>query len=405
VQTRNTERRKGHSGKRCVSIAEKRKVRALVPRLIDWFNTNARDLPWRRTLDPYAIWISEIMLQQTQVKTVLPYWDRWMKALPDVRALAGARRDRVLKLWEGLGYYSRARNLQKAARVIVAEHDGQFPQTLDELIALPGIGRYTAGAISSIAYNQPTPILDGNVIRVLTRVFGIGSDPREKAPNTLLWQLADALARRAASIHPVRFLNHFDVSGPCSLLNQALMELGALLCTPKQPQCVRCPVRPLCFACEADRVAQFPNLGARTKSTARRFVVFAIEHKGRWLVRQRPFNVVNAHLWEFPNTEVSADATPVEAARKVFGIIPCDLQPLATIKHSITRYRMTLEAFSVSLDSQLPLVESAGRWLTLPKLNSLAFTSAHRRILNRLRSKPTSRPHPAMPLSRVSSHA
>src|SRR6185295_12399866 len=172
---------------------EERTARALVPRLLAWYRQNARELPWRRTLDPYAIWISEIMLQQTQVKTVIPFWERWMRELPGVRALAEAKPDTVLKLWEGLGYYTRARNLQKAAQQIVAGRHGRFPERFDDILALPGVGRYTAGAIASIAFNQPRPILDGNVIRVLTRLFGIGDDPREKRANQRLWRLAEAL--------------------------------------------------------------------------------------------------------------------------------------------------------------------------------------------------------------------
>src|SRR5256712_12257328 len=187
--------------------------------LLQWFAQNARDLPWRRTRDPYAIWISEIMLQQTQVKTVIPYWQRWMRRLPDVRALARARPDAVLKLWEGLGYYLRARNLHQAARTIVDQHGGRFPEKFDEWVALPGIGRYTAGAICSIAFNQPTPVLDGNVMRVLARVFGIAGNPRAKEASAKLWNLAEALVREAAKRQRRDEQN-------CSHLNQALMELG-----------------------------------------------------------------------------------------------------------------------------------------------------------------------------------
>src|SRR5437764_10145580 len=189
---------------------------ALIRPLLAWFRQHARDLPWRRTRDPYAIWISEIMLQQTQVKTVVPYWRRWMRKLPGLRALARARPDTVLKLWEGLGYYSRARNLQTAAQRIVEKHAGRFPQRFDQVLALPGIGRYTAGAICSIAFNQPTPVLDGNVIRVLTRVFGIAENPREKKTNAELWNLATQLVVCAA-----RNVKH---ASPCSHLNQSLME-------------------------------------------------------------------------------------------------------------------------------------------------------------------------------------
>src|SRR5215471_4831488 len=169
-------------------------------RLLAWFAVNARDLPWRRTRDPYAVWVSEIMLQQTQVKTVLPYWERWMNALPDIEALARAPLERLNKLWEGLGYYHRVRNMQAAARLIQTKHSGKFPDQLEDLLELPGIGRYTAGAICSIAFNQPQPVLDGNVIRVLTRLFGIDGDPRKPHTNAKLWSLATELAQEAQKL-------------------------------------------------------------------------------------------------------------------------------------------------------------------------------------------------------------
>src|SRR2546422_1098441 len=181
----------------------------LVDALLPWFAANARDLPWRRTRDPYAIWVSEIMLQQTQVKAVVPFWQRWMRALPSIEAVASARPGRIHKLWEGLGYYTRVRNLQKAAQAIVERHGGEFPQTFDEVLALPGIGRYTAGAICSIAFNQPRPILDGNTIRVLTRLFAIGGNPREATVNARLWRIAGQLVMAAANGHRSRTLSRY----------------------------------------------------------------------------------------------------------------------------------------------------------------------------------------------------
>jgi endonuclease III len=177
-----------------------RKPEVLAMRLISWFTRSARDLPWRRTADPYAIWVSEVMLQQTQVRTVIPYWERWMTAFPTIAALAEADSDRVLKHWEGLGYYSRARNLQAAAREILRCHRGTIPATYEEVLNLPGVGEYTAGAICSIAFNQPTPVLDGNVVRVLTRLFAIGGDPKSQPTRGRLKGIAQRFAHAAASL-------------------------------------------------------------------------------------------------------------------------------------------------------------------------------------------------------------
>ncbi len=359
--------------------------------LIEWFTRHARELPWRRTLDPYAIWISEIMLQQTQVKTVVPYWTRWMSELPTAKALAEAGPDRVLKLWEGLGYYTRARNLQKAAQRIVEFHRGKFPENFDDILALPGVGRYTAGAIASIAFNQPAPILDGNVIRVLTRLFGIAENPREKATNARLWRLAESLVRQAAGRggeRPVRGSRRkCAAAGRCSVLNQSLMELGALVCTPRHPDCQSCPAQAQCVARQRGQVEALPNLGQRVATTARRFVAFVVESQGRFLVRQRPAGVINAGLWEFPNVEV--DALAVDAASLLRRCLACrtkGLLPLGTVKHSITRYRISLEVFHTHLRARGSGAQGeAGRWLSLEHLSGLAFASAHRKIINRLR--------------------
>lgn len=366
----------------------------LVARLLTWFATNARDLPWRRTRDPYAIWVSEIMLQQTQVKTVIPYWERWMRELPTIQATAKASPAKLHKLWEGLGYYTRVRNLQKAAQEIIAQHGGKFPESFDDILALPGIGLYTAGAISSIAFNQPHPILDGNVIRVLTRIFGIATNPREKQTNARLWQLAEELVRHASRVT--------HRASPCSQLNQSLMELGALICTPRSPNCPACPGSRLCVARKKGLQDQLPNLRKRETATARRFIAFVVERDGKFLVRQRPAGVVNAHLWEFPNEEIGARACdPQQVAAKLFGLRTKEAQPYCTIKHSITRYRITLEAWRAELDSfnGAPVSDPArsktatrnapgrrpalqGKWHTLAHLHQLAFTSAHRKILH-----------------------
>jgi len=454
-------------------LNSKSKNQKLVTLLLNWFATNARDLPWRRTRDPYAIWVSEIMLQQTQVKTVIPYWERWMRELPTIESLANASADKIHKLWEGLGYYTRVRNMQKAAQQIVASsrsrrHEEaettknanssalsprrlqvyQFPQTFDAVLALPGIGRYTAGAICSIAFNQPTPILDGNVIRVLTRIYGINSDPREKQTNAQLWQLAAELVKTAsetktnASRKPrpkslplpgeragVRAVVKTKTPNACSHLNQSLMELGALICTPRSPNCSTCPVQKLCVARKENLQEQLPNLGKRQVAIERRFVAFVIERDSKFLVRQRPAGVVNAHLWEFPNIEVEAHLsssrklkthgkqlnnrnstntqtlhfTEPRSKAKELGLKLAAAKPFATIKHSITRYRITLEAWhakpaaingatvsaparSRSAGKSTPDQKSVflGEWRTLKQLHQLAFTSAHKKILTQL---------------------
>ena len=342
----------------------------IVQRLVVWFGRNARDLPWRRTRDPYAIWVSEVMLQQTQVKTVLPYWGRWMRELPGIAAVAKAKPEKLHKLWEGLGYYTRVRNLQRAARMLVDHHGGAFPEKFAAVLALPGIGRYTAGAICSIAFNQPKPILDGNVIRVLTRLFGIAGNPRQKQTNARLWRLAEQLVIE---------------SGKARKFNQALMELGALICTPRQPQCGICPVAKHCVAYQEDRVGELPSVGRRRAAVARRFAAFVAQEGGRYLVRERPPGVVNAHLWEFPNLELTRGNGGLrKAARRLLGIQAGSLDPFCTIKHSITRYRITLDAFRVAGTQISRIRPGVGQWVAQGRLRQLAFASAHKKILQRL---------------------
>jgi A/G-specific adenine glycosylase len=386
------------------------KIAQLVLLLLDWFAQNARDLPWRRTRDPYAIWVSEIMLQQTQVKTVMPYWERWMQQLPTIESLAEASSEKIHKLWEGLGYYTRVRNMQKAAQQILsdrraefheAQNDGdslssslrvpriQFPERFEDVLALPGIGRYTAGAICSIAFDQPTPILDGNVIRVLTRVFGIKENPREKETNAKLWIRAEDLV--ACASNQSAFGNRQYPA--CSHLNQSLMELGALVCTPRDPKCQLCPISKHCFAFQNQRIDEFPNLDKRPTATMRRFAAFVVEKRGKFLVRQRPTGVVNAHLWEFPNVELNgAPSEPTAAAREALGFVPKGVKPLCTIKHTITRYRITVEAFTATGQSCRSAPSSRNTrsardgvstcWLPLSELHKLSFPSAHKRILD-----------------------
>jgi A/G-specific adenine glycosylase len=364
------------------SISRETKDR-LVRSLLSWFAQNARDLPWRHTRDPYAIWVSEIMLQQTQVKTVIPYWSRWIEKLPTIQSLARARLQTIHKLWEGLGYYARVRHMQKAARVIVDKHGGEFPRAFGKVLELPGIGRYTAGAVCSIAFNQPRPILDGNVARVLTRIFALRGDPREKATNAILWDLAEQLVTSAGSERGAR--KERQNGGACSALNQSLMELGALICTPKQPKCNICPVVAVCGASRQGLTASLPEIKARPPITHRRFAAFVLSDNNQFLVRQRPSGVVNAHLWEFPNLEVDfGNGDMLRHVRATWGeeSLACEL--LCTIKHSITRYRIALEVYRVIVPDPSAHEVAGGRWMSISTLHRLPFTSAHKKILKQL---------------------
>jgi A/G-specific adenine glycosylase len=334
--------------------------------LVAWFRLNKRDLPWRRTSDPYAIWVSEIMLQQTQVKTVIPYWERWIRELPSVAALAKAKPERVLKLWEGLGYYSRVRNLQKAAQQIVQKHGGVFPSRFEEILELPGVGRYTAGAIGSIAFGLATPIVDGNVARVLARYLGLRGDPKSRETNAALWESAARLVKAAHDF------------GACGDLNEALMELGATVCLPRQSECVRCPVQQKCFARKNGQTGELPEIAARPASEARVFRAALIRRGGKILVRQRPEGVVNAGFWELPNIEAGRE-TPAQSFQRLFGGSEFSSERLCDVKHTIMRFRISLEIFALEAGRG-----SDCKWLKTINLGSVPLVNAHRRALAKL---------------------
>jgi A/G-specific adenine glycosylase len=327
------------------------------------------------------------MLQQTQVKTVLPYWERWMKKLPDISAVAQASAHPIHKLWEGLGYYTRVRNLQRAAQIIMKEHHGKFPRDFDSVLALPGIGRYTAGAICSIAFKQPHPILDGNVMRVLCRWFGVEGDPKEKQVNARLWAIAGELTIKASAIADRNDIRRKRrAQNRVSELNQSLMELGALVCLPRQPLCRQCPISEGCLARRQRRAHLLPMLTRRPQITRQRFLAFVAQRRDRFLVRQRPAGVVNAYLWEFPNVEVSPNngSDPLAIAGAGLETTPGAIMPLCTIKHSITRYRITLEAFRLKDGSTVNSPGHLERWVKGERLRELPFTSAHRKIVRHL---------------------
>jgi A/G-specific adenine glycosylase len=349
---------------------------AVVRRLLSWYSRAARDLPWRRTRNPYAIWISEVMLQQTQVQTVIPYWTRWMKRFPDPAALARARTDAILKYWEGLGYYSRARNLHAAARILVSRHRSLFPSDASDIEALPGVGRYTAGAVRSIAFNQPAPIVDGNVVRTLARLFGCRANPREAKGSEWFWMRAEALVTRASH-------RHGENPQSCGHFNQALMELGATVCTPRQPDCARCPLRTLCEAHRHRWVDLLPIRVPRARTVRRRMTAFLVEVDGRFLVRRRPADGVNGLLWEIPSVVLAKGQTVAGAAEcSGLRLTRSDSKPWFELHHTITHHRIRLQVYRA-----IPRRNGAGRirggvWRSLSEIRGLAMPSAHRRIFH-----------------------
>ena len=304
---------------------------ALRRRLLAWYRAHRRDLPWRRTRDPYRIWVSEIMLQQTQVATVLPYYDRFLKRFPDVRALARAPEAEVLRHWAGLGYYSRARNLREAARRVAGE-GGNLPAEPEALRELPGIGRYTAGAIASIAFGKPAPLVDGNVIRVLSRLFGVDGDMSRPANQERIWELAGRLVKGEAP----------------GDLNQALMELGATVCTPAQPNCAVCPVKADCRARGADAVERYPDMGKKEATVRVRMACAVVRREGRLLIEDRKSHRLLSTHWGLPAAEVSGGRGAQEALAASFPGLRAGAK-LGSVSHSITHHRVTLDVPEGSL--------------------------------------------------------
>jgi A/G-specific adenine glycosylase len=314
--------------------------RRLQRRLLAWFHANKRALPWRETRDPYRIWISEIMLQQTRVAAVLPYYRRFLNRFPSVQALAKAPERDVLRAWAGLGYYSRARNLQAAAREIVRRHGGRFPRALEEALGLPGVGRYTAAAVLSIAYDVPLAVLDGNVARVLARLAALRGDLRRPAR----WKQLAAAAQRL-----------LPPSAPGDW-NQAMMELGATVCTPQSPACQRCPVAKSCRARALHLQERIPApRRRRPPEDVRLAAAVLLDPRGRTLLVRPPPGEAGglfARLWQFPAVRVEldgrAEAGLKEHLRAQLGLQAARLMPLAPASHSVTYRRVTLLPFLVS---------------------------------------------------------
>ena len=320
--------------------------------LLAWYDRHRRDLPWRgQGLSPYRTLVSEAMLQQTQVATVVPYFERFMAALPTVDSLAEADEQTVLKLWQGLGYYRRARNLHAAAKMVVIDYAGEVPRTVDELLKLPGVGRYSAGAIASIAYDTPAPILDGNVMRVLCRIEAVEGDPRDTATTRRLWSLAESLvpAKRAGDF------------------NSGLMELGATCCRPKSPTCLICPVRELCQAQQLGKQESIPPVKkAKATPIETRYVFRLRNAAGQWLVEQRPATGRWAGLWQFPTRSEQSAPIACEA-----------LDLVGEVKHALTHRRYAFTVFAGTSNEAAP---GELKWVDDDELDALPMSKPQQKI-------------------------
>jgi A/G-specific adenine glycosylase len=348
----------------------------LQQRLLAWFSAEARELPWRGTRDLYRIWVSEVMLQQTQVATVIGYFERFVARFPDVKSLAAADEHDVLLLWEGLGYYRRARQLHAAARHIVAVHGGEFPETFDEVLGLPGIGRYTAGAILSIGRDTKLPILEANTVRVLSRLTAFRGDTASPAGQKHLWRTAEQLL-------PDDSVGNF---------NQALMELGATICTPRSPACLLCPVMSLCSTRKMGLQEQIP--AAKKPKSFEDISEAAIvlrRRDGRVLLRMHKPGERWAGLWGFPRFKLAGKTARAdelkEQTRRLTGHSPQNFEKLAVIKHGVTRFRITLHVLQTNVTrstrATLPK-DSEFAWVHLDDLSERALSTTGRRIARKL---------------------
>ncbi len=339
--------------------------------LLNWYTSNARKMPWRGHPDPYAVWVSEIMLQQTRVETVRPDFERWMQRFPTVRDLAAANLQEVLNLWEGLGYYSRARNLHRAAQRVVRDWQGDLPQDVRSLRSLPGIGPYTAGAIASLAFNQDEPVVDGNVARVLARLFNLEEPVDSATGKKLLWRIA-------AENLP---------AGRAAAYNQALMELGALICLPRKPQCAACPLRVHCAAFDRGVQDSLPVRKPRGRTPHYTVTAAVIRRNGRVLIAQRPQDGLLGGLWEFPGGKLEAGESLASCLQREIGeelgVAIQVGEKMGVYQHAYTHFKVTLHAFACTLiDEQEPQALEAAdlRWVAAGDLAGFPMGKIDRQI-------------------------
>jgi len=341
----------------------------ITSQLLNWYNKNKRTLPWRGSPDSYAVWVSEIMLQQTRVETVVPYFEKWMRLFPTVKALAKADEQKVLNAWEGLGYYSRARNLHKAARIVAKEYKGKLPQDLDVLIKLPGIGRYTVGAIASIAFGMDEPALDGNLKRVYTRLFDLSIPVDSSEGETFLWKVAkDNLPK-----------------GNAGDFNQALMDLGATICIPKRPRCLTCPLMKECKAFANETQGLRPVKGLKKDVPHRIHAAGVIIKRGKVLLAQRPSKGLLGGMWEFPNGRVYK--SPVRELAKVlkagYSLKVQRKEAMGIVEHAYTHFKATVHVFRCEFLSIYN--EQNIKWVSLQKLDDYPMGRIDRQIANMIK--------------------
>ena len=349
------------SGNAFVLSEEQRAVLSALPApLLRWYDENRRTLPWRGTRDPYRVWVSEIMLQQTRVAAAIPYYRRWMEALPDVAALAAVEEEQLLKLWEGLGYYSRARNLQKAARVIMEQYGGRFPDTYEQLLSLPGVGEYTAGAVASIAFGQPVPAVDGNVLRLAARVAALEGD------------IMDQKVRRQFR---QRMLEATPKDRP-GAFNQALMDLGATVCLPNgAPDCERCPLASLCTARAQGRQEELPNRSKKAPRRREEMTVYLLLRQGEVALRKRPSTGLLAGLWEFPHVPGTLGEDAAGAPLSAWGLRPVDWRQRIPARHIFTHVEWHMTGYVLEVRGDCPDFA----WVTAAQLQGMAIPSAFSR--------------------------
>jgi A/G-specific adenine glycosylase len=343
-------------------------------RLVAWQRKHGRhDLPWQNTRDAYRIWLSEIMLQQTQVSTVIPYYSKFLVRFPDVAALAAAPVDDVMALWAGLGYYTRARNLHRCAQVVVEQHGGAFPASVDELAELPGIGRSTAAAIASFAFGARATILDGNVKRVLARVFGVEGFPGEKKVENAMWTLAESLLPSNASDDEV------------SAYTQGLMDLGATLCVRGKPDCLRCPFAADCVANVTGRQRQLPTARPKKAVPTRRTWMLVLRDGNAVMLEKRPPSGIWGGLWSLPE---AADEAALAARAREFGGGVSSLAPLAPLTHAFTHFKLDIEPRLAELDRGVGALAALGdadtAWVALSDLDSFGVPAPVRKLLDGL---------------------